>query len=234
MIGKTFGKLKVLQEGERTKIGVKRWLCQCSCGNRVNVTTYNLTHGLSQSCGCFGREQDLTGRRFGRLRVIERATCKSSGSSNKHSKKKWKCLCDCGTVVVVRANHLKTGNTKSCGCLKKVQEKKNLGRVFNPDREYIKKNAVFCHYRCGARKRKISFDLSQDEFFSLIRQECAYCGRLGLNGVDRVDNSQGYIRGNTVPCCPICNIAKKSMSVQDFISWGIRLGLHLKKSWHPE
>lgn len=30
----------------------------------------------------------------------------------------WNCVCKCGTVCVVSSNDMRTGNTKSCGCLK--------------------------------------------------------------------------------------------------------------------
>lgn len=58
-----------------------------------------------------GKLVDLTGQRFGRLLVVERA-----GST--HLKKAtWLCRCDCGTVFVAIGNNLMTGNTRSCGCL---------------------------------------------------------------------------------------------------------------------
>ena len=71
---------------------------------------------------------DLTGKKFGKLTVI--------GYSHKDNKKcrsgywetiyYWKCECDCGNVVIVRANNLKTGNTKSCGCYRReIMLKKN-------------------------------------------------------------------------------------------------------------
>lgn len=53
---------------------------------------------------------DLTGARFGRLAVIRRAGSKLGTST-------WVCLCDCGQETVARANHLRRGNTRSCGCL---------------------------------------------------------------------------------------------------------------------
>lgn len=54
---------------------------------------------------------DLTGQRFGRLVVVEEA------GRDKQSKVMWQCKCDCdGTATVVSSN-LKSGNTKSCGCL---------------------------------------------------------------------------------------------------------------------
>ena len=55
---------------------------------------------------------DLTGKRFGRLTVIER-----SKSENKMSK--WKCKCDCGNDTIVYRNALITGATASCGCLQR-------------------------------------------------------------------------------------------------------------------
>lgn len=55
---------------------------------------------------------DLTGQRFNRLVVIER----DISSSPKHVM--WKCKCDCGNEAIVQGINLRTGNTKSCGCLK--------------------------------------------------------------------------------------------------------------------
>ena len=57
--------------------------------------------------------EDLTGKRFNKLLVIERVENDKSGKS------RWRCLCDCGNRVVVGANNLRNGNTHSCGCLKK-------------------------------------------------------------------------------------------------------------------
>lgn len=57
-----------------------------------------------------GKFIDLTGRRFGRLVVLERAP------SRKH-KTYWKCRCDCGTEKEILRDSLLGGRTKSCGCL---------------------------------------------------------------------------------------------------------------------
>lgn len=55
--------------------------------------------------------QDLTGQRFNRLVVVE---YKGHTPDKHHSL--WLCRCDCGNELTTRANSLKTGNTKSCGC----------------------------------------------------------------------------------------------------------------------
>lgn len=57
---------------------------------------------------------DLTGQRFGRLTVIER-----SGKVTKDHNICWKCICDCGNIKNIASGTLRSGNTKSCGCLRK-------------------------------------------------------------------------------------------------------------------
>lgn len=54
---------------------------------------------------------DLTGEQFGKLTVIERDTT----SPPKYIK--WKCQCECGNITYATGINLRTGNTKSCGCL---------------------------------------------------------------------------------------------------------------------
>lgn len=58
---------------------------------------------------------DLTGQRFGRLTVKERAgTYISPADLSKAAT--WLCECDCGNTTVVLGRNLRTGGTKSCGC----------------------------------------------------------------------------------------------------------------------
>ena len=57
------------------------------------------------------RFMDLTGKRFGRLTVISQA------QNNENNKVCWLCRCDCGKETVKIGSLLKTGRTKSCGCL---------------------------------------------------------------------------------------------------------------------
>ena len=72
---------------------------------------------------------DITGRKFGRLTVIKLDHLKEmynrKGVKNGH-KTYWLCKCDCGNNIVVRKDLLLNGSSKSCGCLKKEQDRKNL------------------------------------------------------------------------------------------------------------
>ena len=58
-----------------------------------------------------GRFIDLTGMRFGRLTALYRTDSETKAT-------KWHCKCDCGNEVDVCMGKLRTGNTRSCGCLK--------------------------------------------------------------------------------------------------------------------
>lgn len=100
------------------KNGKIQWRCRCDCGNEKDILSTSLTSGHTQSCGCLQKEKtsaankrniDLVGHRFGRLIVLSRSTTSA----------KWVCRCDCGNLVEVTTTHLKTGHTKSCGCLQK-------------------------------------------------------------------------------------------------------------------
>ena len=53
------------------------------------------------------------GNKYGYLTVIERAP------NSKDGRAMWKCKCDCGNEVIVLGKHLRSGNTKSCGCYQK-------------------------------------------------------------------------------------------------------------------
>lgn len=52
---------------------------------------------------------DLTNKKFGRLTVIKQAP-------TTRKRTWWICKCDCGNVVTVRSDSLRSGNTTSCGC----------------------------------------------------------------------------------------------------------------------
>lgn len=63
-----------------------------------------------------GRADDLTGRKFGRLTVVKQARS-IPGSQPGQKYACWSCLCECGGAKVYRADQLKSGSAKSCGCL---------------------------------------------------------------------------------------------------------------------
>lgn len=108
--------------GKKNSIGGILWRCKCDCGGEHVASTAVLRSGDVKSCGCLHKDamreaglksrEDLSGQRFGRLRVIE-----PTRKKGKH----WcyLCECDCGKTCEVTADLLRRGKTLSCGCLQR-------------------------------------------------------------------------------------------------------------------
>lgn len=83
----------------------------------------------------------------------------------------------------------------------------------------------------SAKVRGIEFKLTKDEFYSINKNPCHYCGNYSKkfdvtslgNGLDRKDSSKGYVKGNIVSSCAVCNRVKHSMSYEDFLGYATRL-----------
>ena len=121
--GKRFGRLTVIGMVGQTESQKVIWECKCDCGTITQATASALMSGHKKSCGCLKREshaEDLKGLRFGRLIVKRRA------GTTEDRKALWRCKCDCGKLTTVRSSDLKSGNTKSCGCLHAHLATKNL------------------------------------------------------------------------------------------------------------
>lgn len=165
-----------------------------------------------------------------------------------------KCLCACGNEYSCKPGYLKNERIKSCGCLRRQTSAetvadpiKNRNRLKELRAKCTKPegeaafNSLFSGYKKGASKRGFSFELSREQFSELIKQNCKYCGitpsakwmreymngSCTYNGIDRVDSSKGYLVGNVVPCCAVCNMAKGKLSKDQFISWITRVARHL-------
>lgn len=67
---------------------------------------------------------DLTGQRFGRLTVLSKVDSQIAKGGRK--KAAYLCVCDCGVKKVIRAESLRNGKTKSCGCLAKDTAKHSI------------------------------------------------------------------------------------------------------------
>lgn len=165
--------------------------------------------------------KDLSGRLYGRWKVLGRSARKSSRIC-------WDCVCECGTTRAVFGNNLVLQNSLSCrNCSRKL-----------PDTE-MPFRSVFRWYRQNAKRRtNRPFVLSLEDVRKLTSSDCFYCGsppsqeskhrmRDGkvsarppyvYNGIDRVNNSLGYTPENCVSCCKICNYMKQELSQQEFIN----------------
>lgn len=118
LTGQQFGRLTVIARAENNAQGSAQWLCKCSCGNPEYkiVRSTHLISGSVKSCGCLMKEAgNILNQRFGKLVVVSKADDKIANDGVHITM--WNCRCDCGNMTVVDTSSLKSGHTKSCGCL---------------------------------------------------------------------------------------------------------------------
>jgi hypothetical protein len=78
-------------------------------------------------------------------------------------------------------------------------------------------------YRHNAKRKNLMFELTLEQFKFFSSRPCEYCGRAGVVGIDRVDNSIGYKEDNCVPCCKNCNSGKNNGSLTKWLDWRTRV-----------
>ena len=142
--------------------------------------------------------EDITGKRFGSLVVIEKTVRRGSNAM-------WLCRCDCGKVKNVRGDHLKRGEIVSCGCVglrhateAKIKHNQSKSRLYGvwlnmKNRCYREKSE--CFFRYGGRGITVckewleSFDSFSKWAYSNGYDETAPLMECTL---DRIDNDKGY------------------------------------------
>lgn len=134
---------------------------------------------------------DLTGQRFGRLTVIERA------GSNKQGRAMWLCRCDCGNTKIVIGHNLQSGSTRSCGCISKEnphhtlhgQTNTRLFRIwYSMKRRCLSPNSDRYPYY-GGRGITICDEWLSFENFYKDAMALGYADDLTI---DRIDVNDGY------------------------------------------
>ena len=196
LTGQRFGYLTVI-EFAGSWDGQRHWRCKCDCGNEKIVTTGNLRSGNTKSCGCkksiglvkYNQEQSdkgaiPIGTRFGKLVVIEEAGYVQQVEG--HKRRAYKCRCDCGKIVEVQGNSLKSGNIKSCGnCISSIGEL-NIINILD------KNNIIYDHDKCllelmhetGGRKFRFDFVIYENENKEKIIRIIEFDGRQHAEGPD--------------------------------------------------
>ena len=180
---------------------------------------------------------DLRGQVFGRLVAVKRDPLKIQN---------WICLCTCGKEKSIYLGSLRSGATKSCGCLHRENILRPIGQVAI--------SHLFSRCRSNAKSRNHQFSITREDFERIIIGNCAYCGKepavfnpycrkgekicripgrhtsdtvdrswIKANGIDRVDSAIGYTLANSVACCPECNISKNDRTTKDFIDHAKRV-----------
>lgn len=168
------------------------------------------------------KESNFVGQKFNKLYAFKKI--------KKNGRCWYWCRCDCGNEKLIAGWRLKSGYTKSCGCMRReVDSWRNKGKRLNPGLSNARR--VIDYYKKNAKRRNINFELSEDECIRILKQKCFYCGRDPFNiqyrknswgkfvysGIDRIDNTKSYKITNVVSCCKDCNQMKKDRTQEDFL-----------------
>lgn len=181
------------------------------------------------------RAIEEVGNKYGRLAVIRRAGTKYDSRCAA-----WLCKCECGKTIIVTGSHLRTGRTRSCGCL----HREVVGKANSLPLGEASFNKLCYSMERNARRRNLEWTLTKTQLHVLTKENCHYCGSnpkqvmwhknhngtYVYNGIDRVDNAKGYTIDNVVPCCMFCNQGKSDRTVVQFREWVIAVYKHFIES----
>jgi hypothetical protein len=145
--------------------------------------------------------ENLTGKKFGRLTVIEYS----------HKQKYnfyWKCKCDCGKECIIRSSNLKSGHTKSCGCFNKeiVRDKHTIHgdcgtkfyKTFNNINSRCNNKNYDKYEYYGGRGIKCEWNNYLDFKKDMYKSYLIHVKKFGENQttIDRIDNGGNYSKKN--------------------------------------
>jgi len=159
----------------------------------------------------------MIGQKFGKLLVS------SLIDERSHGQKVYSCICDCGNVTIVLSANLKKGNSKSCGCSRKItcgnrMSQLNLRhgetgtKLWRSWKSIVERTTCvtsFNYSRYGGRGIGIHQDWLQYENFA------TYIGPppTEKHSVDRINNNKGYEPGNVRWATPKEQAANRKSNV---------------------
>ena len=214
--GQQFGDMLILEldnDEKREKIlrekrgkHVVSWKCRCiKCGNisyKTKTELKNIVKRNASGCNvCFG--DNIINKKFGRLLVLP-------NHKSINGEIQWECECECGNKVWVSKSRLKSGNTRSCGCLfKGIMAERNrnngsLGGDSSNEYEKLYNSWVAMKNRCDSPKnghykdyggRGISVCKEWYDWFAFKEWALNNGWENGLT-IDRIDSNGNYEPSN--------------------------------------
>lgn len=198
-----------------------------------------------------GRLLDLTGQRFGKLTVIEFA------GHAPNRKTLWKCKCDCGNETLVKTNALRSGATKSCGCLVPVvsgdthrkhgMSESRLYRTWKNMKARCSNERVLCYPHYGGRGIAVceewqnSFEAFRDWALANGYRDNLTIDRIDVNGNYCPDNCQWVSMKTQCENRSNNNLLKLDGETQPVSVWAERIGVSAdllysrkRKGWTDE
>lgn len=168
------------------------------------------------------KHKDLTGEIFGRLLVIEEAGFKQY-SLPKQIVRYWLCECSCGKTTRVSAGSLRSGQTRSCGCIRKEQAARNRPTPRN-NKGLSKTNEYAMWSAAKERATKFGREFTIEVADVVIPEVCPVLGIPLFKGkgkqsgnspsLDRIDSTLGYTKDNICVISHRANAYKQDATVE--------------------
>lgn len=173
---------------------------------------------------------DITGKKFGRLTAIRRASRPGELKSLT-----WLFKCDCGTEKEIAGEPVRQGGTRSCGCLRRDMGAWNKGITGSEAHGFKGTGAIphswFSNLKYKSETRGIPFDLTIDQLWELYERQGKICAISGLPigftnksesptnwaSLDRKDSSLGYTINNVQWVDRRINFMKQSATFDEFL-----------------
>lgn len=164
--------------------------------------------------------EDLTGRQFSRLTVVRLF-------DNVIHRPRWVCICECGKEAIAYAHHLKSGTTRSCGCL--LADVTRIRSTTHGESGSGDKSRQSPEYQAWSRmKERVGADsakyrrLYADRGITMCDRWRSFenfvedMGRRPSPGLqlDRIDNERGYEPGNVRWATSIQQQRNKRQNIQ--------------------
>lgn len=178
-------------------------MCLCDCGNSFITTSRMLKESKNISCGCYifrkneNKIKNNIGRKINKLKIIDYYIGRDSQG---HREWRYKCVCECGNFYSGDAKSIMSGNTKSCGCLRKEVASNRLtkhglsnhriNRIWRSMKNRCNNKNEPRYKDYGGRGIKVC-DEWENDFLSFYNWSMSN-GYDNTLSIDRIDNDKGY------------------------------------------
>lgn len=146
-----------------------------------------------------------------------------------------RCL-DCNEERYLSEKEMKSSVPANCNNCKRSVFKNLTQDEVNALNTLFKSRIIDRSIRCG-----LNCTITLDDYLKTIIEPCYYCGekpsqediicgkKFLHNGIDRINNSRGYEKDNIVSCCTRCNMAKGSLTKEEFLNLAEKITNNQKK-----
>ena len=240
-VGDVFGRLTIIEDLGTRKTGrlnasVRFYLCECTCGKKLEVRCSDLHNGSTRSCGCLRREVHRgvgnpkkpieVGDKYERLTILEDLGTREVGKQGARTRF-FLCECDCGNKVEVPGNSIGS-RYKSCGCYHRDITRKLIppGTVFGrltvlelcdpAERKPSVKVLIYkCRCECGSVINVQGTSLRDGN-----TKSCGCLNRENFQEYIREGRSKIFVEGTNISTISHNRLSPKNTSGVRGVYWG--------------